>query len=38
MTEYELIMALLGVISLLVTAGDLVISLLNFLDKRNNKQ
>ena len=38
MTVYETIMVVLGVIGALISLGKLVIALLNFLDKRNNKQ
>ena len=38
MTVYETIMVVLGVISLLISLGMLLIALLNFLDKRNNKR
>ena len=37
MTVYEIIMVVLGVIGLLISLGMLLIALLNFLDKRNNK-
>ena len=37
MTVYETIMVVLGVIGLLISLGMLLIALLNFLDKRNNK-
>ena len=38
MTVYETIMVVLGVISLLISLGMLLIALLNFLDKRSNKR
>ena len=38
MTVYETIMVVLGVIGLLISLGMLLIALLNFLDKRNNKR
>ena len=38
MTVYETIMVVLGVIGALISLSKLVIALLNFLDKRNNKQ
>jgi len=38
MTVFETIMVVLGVIGLLISLGMLVIALLNFLDKRNNKR
>ncbi len=37
MTVYETIMVVLGVIGLLISLGKLVIALLSFHDKRNNK-
>lgn len=37
MTVYETIMVVLGVIGLLISFSSLLIALLNFLDKRNNK-
>ncbi len=38
MTDYEIIMIFLGILALLVSSGGLLIALLTFLDKRNNKQ
>lgn len=38
MSDYEMIMIFLGILALLVSSGGLLIALLNFLDKRNNKQ
>ena len=38
MTVYETIMVVLGVIGALISLSKLVIAMLNFLDKRNNKQ
>ena len=35
MTDYEIIMILLGIIGLLISFGGLLIVLLTFLDKRN---
>ena len=35
MTDYEIIMILLGIIGLLISFGGLLIALLTFLDKRN---
>lgn len=37
MSDYEMIMIFLGILALLVSSGGLLIALLNFLDKRNNK-
>ena len=37
MTDYEMIMVMLGILALLVSTSGLLIALLNFLDKRNNK-
>ena len=37
MTVYETIMVVLGVINSLISLGVLLIALLNFLHKRNNK-
>ena len=38
MTVYETLMVILGVIGSLISLGMLIIALLNFLDKRNNKR
>ncbi len=38
MTDFEIIMIVLGIMTLIVTANGLLIALLNFLDKRNNKR
>ena len=38
MTDFEIIMIVLGILTLVVTANGLLIALLNFLDKRNNKR
>lgn len=38
MTVYEIFMVVLGVIGSLISLGSLLIALLNFLDKRNNKR
>jgi hypothetical protein len=37
MTDFEIIMILLEVVGLPITSGLFLISLLNFLDKRNKK-
>lgn len=36
MTDYEIIMIFLGIFTLIISFGDLVIVLLNFFDKWNN--
>jgi hypothetical protein len=38
MTVYETCMVILGVIGSLISLGMLLVALLNFLDKRNNKR
>lgn len=38
MTDYEILMIVLGVIGLMISFGGLLIALLNFLDKRNGKR
>ena len=38
MTVYETIMVILSVIGSLISLGMLILALLNFLDKRNNKR
>ncbi len=38
MTVYETIMVVLGVIGSLISLGMLLVALLNFLDKRKNRQ
>ena len=38
MTDYEIIMIMLGILALLFSANSLLIALLNFLDKRNDKR
>lgn len=38
MTDYEIIMIFLGIISLLISLGGLLIALLTFLDKRNKRK
>lgn len=38
MSDYEIIMIVIGVIGLLVSSSGLVIALLGFLDKSNKKQ
>ena len=35
MTDYEIIMIFIGVLTLLITFGGLLIALITFLDKRN---
>ena len=37
MTAFETVMVVLGVISLLISFGALLVALLNFLDKRKSK-
>jgi hypothetical protein len=37
MTEYEILMAVLTAIGVIAGVGSLIVALLNFLDKRNNK-
>ncbi len=37
MTDYEIIMVVLGILALLCSSSGLLIALLNFLDKRNEK-
>lgn len=38
MTTYEIIMVFLGIISLLICFGQLLIALLTFLDNKRNKK
>ncbi len=38
MTVYETCLVILGMISSLISLGMLLVALLNFRDKRNNKQ
>ncbi len=38
MTVYETIMVFIGIISLLISFGDLFIALLTFIDKRNEQK
>ncbi|SKB97238.1 hypothetical protein SAMN06296386_11172 [Lachnospiraceae bacterium] len=38
MTDYEIIMVMLGILALLVSSSSLLIALLSFLDKRNNRR
>ena len=38
MTTYEIIMVFLGIISLLICFGQLLIELLTFLDNKRNKK
>ncbi len=38
MTDYELIMIMLGIPTLLFSSNILLLALLNFLDKRNNRR
>ena len=38
MTDFEIIMIVLGILTLVVTANGLLIALLNFLDKRNKRK
>ncbi len=38
MTDYEIIMVVLGILALLLSCNSLLIALLSFLDKRNDKQ
>lgn len=38
MTAYEIIMIFLGIIGLLISTCGLLLALLTFLDKRNNKR
>ena len=38
MTDYEILMVVLGVIGLLIAACTLLIALLSFLDKRNHSK
>ena len=35
MTDYEIIMIFIGILTLLITFGGLLIALITFLDKRN---
>lgn len=35
MTDYEIIMIFLGILTLLITFGGLLIALITFLEKRN---
>ena len=37
MSDFEIIMVVLGILTLTMTTNCLIIALLNFLDKRNNK-
>jgi len=37
MSDFEIIMVVLGILTLTMTTNGLIIALLNFLDKRNNK-
>lgn len=37
MSDYEMIMIFLGILALLLSSAGLLIALLNFFDKRNNK-
>ena len=37
MTDYEIIMIFLGVLTLLITFGGLLIAFISFFDKRNKK-
>jgi hypothetical protein len=38
MTDYEIIMVFLGILTLLISSGGLIIALLTFLDKRNKRK
>jgi len=38
MTAYEIISVFMGILALLLSFGSLIIALLAFLDKRNNKR
>ena len=38
MSDFEIIMVVLGILTLTMTTNGLIIALLNFLDKRNNKR
>lgn len=38
MSDYEIIMIFLGILAILISSGGLFITLLNFLDQRNNKR
>ena len=38
MTAYEIITIFIGILALLMSFGSLIIALLTFLDKRNNKK
>ena len=38
MTDYETIAIILGIISLLITSNLLIVSLLNFLEKKSKKK
>ena len=38
MTDYEIMMIFLGIRAILLSSGGLLIALLNFLDKRNNRR
>ena len=38
MTAYEIISIFVGILALLISFGSLIVALLAFLDKRNNKR
>lgn len=38
MTAYEIVSIFIGILALLVSFGSLIVALLAFLDKRNNKR
>ena len=38
MTAYEIVSVFIGILALLISFGGLIVALLAFLDKRNNKQ
>lgn len=38
MTAYEILSIFIGILALLMSFGSLILALLAFLDKRNNKQ
>lgn len=38
MTAYEIVMIFLGILGLLISFGGLIVTFLDFLDKRNDKK
>ena len=38
MTAFEIISIFIGILALLISSGSLIVALLAFLDKRNNKR